>query len=221
MKEEHKKRYLVIGLIVVVLIILFIISKQFRSYLTDPALFKGFILSFGSMAPVVIVIIQAAQAIFPFIPGQLLIMISGALFGVIKGSLFSIIGLSIGISVVFIIARKFGRKEIKGWVGKKEIKKFDNFFNKHGGVYAIFLGRLLPLFPNNVLSFGAGLTPIKFKHYFIASILAFVPGVIIFSAIGSQLTFINFKTIVIGVVIIILSILYFNYRHQINDFLHG
>ena len=222
MRKEHKKKAcIVIGLIIIILIILFIISKQFRSYLTNPSLLKEFIISFGVMAPIIFILIQTLQAIFPFIPWQLLPIISGSLFGVINGSLFSIIGLGIGISIVFAIAKKFGRKEIENWVGRKEIKKFDNFFNKHGGVYAIFIGRLLPLFPNDVLSFGAGLTPIKFRHYFIASMLAFVPGVIILCAIGSQLTIISLKTLVIVIIAIVLFIVYFNYRHQIKDFLHG
>ncbi|MFH1642372.1 MAG: TVP38/TMEM64 family protein [Nanoarchaeota archaeon] len=196
-------------------------SVRFRSFLTDPALIKQFILDFGPTAPIVFIGVQVLQVIFPIIPGQLVIVIAGALFGPIKGMLCCLIGLSIGISSIFLMSRRFGRQMIKKWIGQSELDKFNDFFDTHGGIYAIFIARIVPLFPNDVLSFGAGLTNIKFKKYFIASMLGFIPGVLILTLVGSQLSFgLNPKTLLITFLTIGMFVLIYKFKHQIKVSLH-
>jgi len=223
MKPNHKKKsYIFLGIIISILVILLIISKQFRAVLSSPSLIREFILSFGAMAPLVIVVLQIIQAIFPILPGPIVVVIAGALFGAVKGTLYCLIGLSIGISLVFIISKKYGRSVIEDWIGEKEIKRFDAFFKKHNESYAIFLGRILPLFPNDVISFGAGLTKVRFKRFFIASMLGFIPGVFLFSLFGSKLMeLININSIIILILILSSFIIIFKYKQKIHMFMHN
>lgn len=220
--HNRKKRYIVVLIILLVISFLLFMSDQFKSYLTDPSLLKEFILSFGPVAPLAFILLQVLQSIFPMMPGQILIVVAGALFGVGMGSLYCLIGLSIGLTLVFFLSRRYGRSFVQKWIGIQQLRKFDEFIRQHHEVYAILLARLLPLFPNDVVSFGAGITRMKFKHYFFVSILALIPIVLSLSFVGAQFTAgISAKTIVITVLILTAFVLSFAYKHQIKTFLHN
>ncbi|MBW2983847.1 TVP38/TMEM64 family protein [Candidatus Woesearchaeota archaeon] len=223
MKIKHKKRvYALIGILLLVAIILFLAFKPLRPYLSDPVKIKEFVLGFGIFAPIIFIILQAIQAIIPIMPGQLLVLLAGALFGTIKGSIYCLIGIFIGISVVFFIAKKYGTEVVHKHVDKKELSKLNKFIREHGD-YAIFLGRVLPLFPSDVVSFGAGLTKMRYKHYIIASMLGFFPAVFLLNILGNQLTkgLLNLKTVVIVLSIVIFIVIVYKFKHQIKVHVHN
>lgn len=222
MHEKHRKKgYIILGLIIITLVAIFIGSKDLHPYLTNPLLLKEFILSFGIIAPIVYILIQILQVFFPLIPGELMMVIAGALFGTIKGAIYYLIAISIGISILFWTGRRYGRKTLKGWMGEKELNKFDEFLEKHGVTYTIFLGRLLPIIPNDVMSFGIGLTKVSFKRFYFVSMLVFVPGILVLGSIGSHITSgATFKMTIIIILLLIFIILTYTYKHQIKDHIH-
>ncbi len=222
MKEDYAKRLQVISAIFILLVIvIFLFYKVIKLSLFNPSNLREFIYGYGAFAPAVLIFIQAAQAIFPILPAPLIILVSGILFGFVWGSIYSLVGLGIGISVTFFLARKYGRKRIEGYIGKREINRVDRFFKKHGD-YSVFLARLLPLFPINVVSFGAGLTKIGYKNYFIASMLAFLIWVLLLNSVGDILgrELFSAKTIILIVSVIVLLSLVFLFRHEIKRRLH-
>lgn len=222
MKIKHKKRgYIIFGVLLLIAIILFAAYKPLMPYLSDPVKMREFVLGFGIFAPMALILLQAIQAVLPVIPAQLLILLAGALFGVTKGSLYCLIGLFIGCSIVFFIAKRYGKKNPHKHVDKKELTRLGKFIKEHGD-YAVFLGRLLPLFPVDVISFGAGLTKIRYKHYIIASILGFVPGVLLLNIVGNQLTKgLRLRTVLIVLFILVAIGVIYKYKHQIKVHVHN
>ena len=149
----------------------------------------------------------------------ILIMCGGYVFGVVWGTIYSLIGMTIGSIIIFLIARRLGRPFFNKVISKKELEHFDVFFKKRGDM-SIFLAKsILILFPPDVVSVAAGLTQIKLRHYVLFSILGFIPNLFILALFGERLSQgINLATIVV-LVLIILAILGYIFRHPLKVFL--
>jgi len=50
----------------------------------------------------------------------------------------------------------------------------------------VFILRLIPLFPFDVISYSAGFSGVKFKDFALATILGIIPGIFVFTNIGDK-----------------------------------
>ena len=140
---------------------------------------KSYIASFGFWAPVIYMIM------FSVIPSGSVIAIAGGMaFGVCYGALNTMIGAVIGASVAFYVSRNLGREAVEKRLHGK-MKRFDDHIQQ-GGFLMILILRLIPIIPFNVVSYGAGLTKIKFLDYFYSTLLGIIPGVLIFTNLGDK-----------------------------------
>lgn len=55
----------------------------------------------------------------------------------------------------------------------------------HEGFTIVFLTRLSPVFPFNLLNYAFGLTAVRLRDYFLASWIGMLPGTILYVYIGS------------------------------------
>lgn len=134
----------------------------------------------GAIAFIVIYII----ATIAFLPAAILTLGAGVVFGVFWGSVYVFIGATIGAIAAFLI----GRYVARNWVDKKiaDNKQFtaiDKAVSKKG-FKIVFLTRLSPLFPFNLLNYALGITGVSFKDYFLGSV-GMIPGTIMYVYIGS------------------------------------
>ena len=123
------------------------------------------------------------QAIIAPIPGEALMVIGGAVFGSLSAIVIGEIGGCIGALVCFLIARKGGRTLVIKMIGRKGLEFADNWFKRHG-FYAVLLARLIPFIPIDAISYGAGLTAMSLKSFFVATAIGMLPRVIFYSYIG-------------------------------------
>ncbi|WP_242412019.1 TVP38/TMEM64 family protein [Cyanobacterium sp. IPPAS B-1200] len=119
-----------------------------------------------------------------FIPGSLLTMKGGCLYGVIWGTIYVSIAAILGAIFAFLLGRYFCRD----WVLKKldqypKIKAIEKAIAQEGWKI-VFLMRLSPLFPFNLLNYLLGVTKISFRDYLIGS-LGIFPGVFAYVYLGS------------------------------------
>lgn len=122
-----------------------------------------------------------------FIPGSLLTMKGGCLYGVIWGTVYVLIAATLGAICAFLL----GRYLCRDWVAKKlskypKFKAIDRAIAEEGWKI-VFLMRLSPLFPYNLLNYILGITTISFRDYLIGS-LGMFPGVFAYVYIGSLAT---------------------------------
>jgi uncharacterized membrane protein YdjX (TVP38/TMEM64 family) len=119
------------------------------------------------------------------LPGSILAMGAGALFGVWKGFLAMAIGAYLGACGAFLLGRTLARD----WVEKKvsENARFSAIEKAIGkqGFKIVLLLRLCPLFPFNLLNYSLGLTPVRFSHYAIASLIGMIPAGLMYVYIGA------------------------------------
>jgi uncharacterized membrane protein YdjX (TVP38/TMEM64 family) len=150
---------------------------------------QNFIAQAGILAPLAYIAIKAlTYVVAPLTSGPIQVF-AGALFGnVWLGVIYTLIGEVIGGSVSFFIARRFGRPVVQRLVGKEGIKQIDDFYeNKLGGWRSLAIARIVLFSVWDFLSYACGLTPIRYRTYFLVSaILGFFPT-LFFVALGQTL----------------------------------
>lgn len=182
---RYNKFFLFAGFVGVIAVLYFF--TPVRDYLS-PAKFaelKEWILSRGPFAPLLFILIYVAATVF-CLPGSVLTLAAGGLFGTALGTLYVIVASNLGASAGFFISRYLGQevamKFLRGKMAKFEMGIEKNGFN------VIFGLRLLPVVPFNAFNYAAGLSPVKWKDYFLGSLLGMLPGTFVYVSLGSALT---------------------------------
>ncbi|MFQ5527998.1 MAG: TVP38/TMEM64 family protein [Thermoanaerobaculia bacterium] len=158
------------------------LGRQLGSYV--PA-FAARVESLGVWGPLVF-IAGYAVATVGFIPGSLLTLAAGAIFGLMKGTIFVFFGASIGAAGAFLVARYVAR----GWVehkleSKPRFRTIDRAVAEQGRKI-VFLLRLSPIFPFNLLNYALGLTKVRFVDYLLAC-FGMIPGTFLYVYYGKAL----------------------------------
>lgn len=164
---------------------------------------KSYIDSFGNFAPIVYIIMFSLVPLTLF-PDSVLAIAGGLAFGLYKGYIYTAIGALIGGTISFYISRKLGRNIVKK-LTKDKLDNIETMVNTKG-FSIILLLRLIPLFPFDVISYGAGLTSVKYKDFIMATFLGTIPGILVFTNIGAQALNIGSNNFYISIALLILLI---------------
>jgi len=90
----------------------------YLSVLDNPEQTRNLIVEAGAWGPLVFILMQVAQVLIAPIPGQVIGLIGGYLFGPFWGLLYTLTGAAIGLTLIFILARKLGRPFAKRFLSK-------------------------------------------------------------------------------------------------------
>ena len=134
--------------------------------LTDIEALRDYIAGFGSTAIFIFILFQFLQVVVLPVPGSVSVAVGVALFGPFRCSLFSFIGIVLGSIVAFFIGRVVGYKAVCWIVGKDDL---DKWLEKVKGKDYLLLSImfLLPLFPDDILCFVAGLSSMTWGYFII------------------------------------------------------
>ncbi|MFP5212276.1 MAG: TVP38/TMEM64 family protein [Acidobacteriota bacterium] len=136
----------------------------------------------GPWAPLIFIVAYAA-GICMFVPGLLLTSIGAALFGPYEGFVYVWIGAVLGAGLAFLIARYLGRDLVASMIGDR-LRKYDDAIEREGFATVLYL-RLVYL-PFTLLSFGMGLTKVRFRDYLSATAIGIAVGTFVLTfLIGS------------------------------------
>lgn len=151
----------------------------------DKKFLKDTVKSWGWMAPIVFILIQALQVIVSPIPGEITGPVGGALFGTGLGLLYSTIGLTIGTVACFWIGRKWGEPFVRPWLSEHHWNRM-NFILEAEGAIICFILYVTPGFPKDIISYLFGISPMPFWLFAVVSTFARVPGTWISSYFGAH-----------------------------------
>src|SRR5215475_2264517 len=151
----------------------------------DKKFLKETVRSWGLMAPLVFIAIQALQVIVSPIPGEITGPVGGALFGTLWGVIYSSIGLTIGTLVCFTMGRMWGEPLIRPWLSEHHWEKM-NFILEAEGAIICFILYLIPGFPKDIISYLFGMSPMPFWVFAIVSTVGRLPGTWISSYFGAN-----------------------------------
>lgn len=223
MSKIKKGHIIKIGLLLLVIALFFIKPVQdfiketmFILSSLDVAIVKGYILSYGPLAPIISFFLMILQSIIAPLPAFMITFANAGLFGWVKGAILSWSSAMAGATLCFFIARGFGRKAVEKLTSKFALDAIDGFFDKYGN-YAVVIARLLPFISFDIVSYAAGLTSMSFWKFFIATGIGQLPATIIYSYVGGMLLG-GVKTMVFGLLILFaLSMLIFLMKKMYDD----
>ena len=95
------------------------------------------------------------------------------------------IGGAIGASLCFFIARHWGRRAYEHFLPEKLVREIDQVARRLAK-RALVITRLLPVMGADIVSYAAGLTPIRYRDYLVITIVFSLPSVILVSVIGGN-----------------------------------
>ncbi len=170
-----------------------------------PQRIRQFLLDFGIWAPLVYILFYSLRPLVLF-PAALLSLAGGLAFGSLWGTFYTVIGATLCALWEFLFARVFGREAVGKFL-KGKIAKLDERTERHGFMTVLWV-RLIPSVAYDIQNYSLGLTRVRLKDYFWATLVGIIPGTFAFVYLGSSLTDLkNFWKFLIGVLLIV-GILY-------------
>lgn len=120
------------------------------------------------------------------LPGAaILTLTGGAVFGAVTATLLVNVGATIGATLAFLIARYLFRDWVEARLGAR-LAAFNAGLAKGAWGYLLFL-RLVPVFPFFLINLGAGLTQVRLRTYFLATMVGILPGSFVYCNAGANL----------------------------------
>ncbi len=153
----------------------------------DVEAFRDYLLSFGPLAAVVSSLLMVFQSVIAPLPAFVITFSNGLLFGWFWGAALSWSSAMAGAVLCFYLAKFFGRPLVEKLVSRTALAWADRFF-AHYGSYAIFIARLVPVVSFDLVSYAAGLTNMRFWHFFWATGLGQLPATLLYSYLGQTAT---------------------------------
>jgi uncharacterized membrane protein YdjX (TVP38/TMEM64 family) len=140
----------------------------------------------GPLAPIFFVLLKAITIVVTPISGTPLRLAAGTLFGFWPGVALTILGSVLGGSANFWIARTYGRRMVARLLGQGALAKVEPLLGRLLDWRALALARvvLAPLW--DVLSYGVGLTRLRFGTYLAVAFLGDVIPTMILVGVGTS-----------------------------------
>jgi uncharacterized membrane protein YdjX (TVP38/TMEM64 family) len=168
-----------IALAALAAVALVLLGRQAGAYVPR---FAAWVDGLGVWGPVVFVL-GYAVAVIAFAPGALLTLAAGAIFGLARGVVYVFVAAVLGSSGAFLVSRYLARSAVeKRLAANPRFAAIDRAVGREGRKI-VFLLRLSPLFPFNLLNYALGLTRVRFVDYLVAS-FGMLPGTLLYVYYG-------------------------------------
>ena len=149
----------------------------------------AYVRSFGVCAPLVLVAIQALQVVIPVLPGFLGCAVGAVLFGCWGGFWCNYIGISVGSIIAFFLARKYGAPLVQKLFPGERYRKWARWAAKSKSYsWLLFLGTVLPLFPDDFFCYFSGLTEMSPRRFTWIIVLGKPWCILVYSIIFAAVT---------------------------------
>ena len=145
-----------------------------------------YIRSFGPWAVGFSFALMVFSSILAPLPAFMITLSNAAIFGWWQGAILSWSSAMVGAALCFFIARGLGRDVVEKIAGKGALAGVEGYFKKYG-TRTILVCRLLPFVSFDAVSYFAGLTPMGFWAFFIATGIGQTPATIVYSYVGGML----------------------------------
>ena len=147
----------------------------------------AYIRSFGPYAMAFSFCLMVFSSLIAPLPAFMITLSNAAIFGWWQGAILSWSSAMVGAALCFLLSRGLGRDVVERFAGKGALASVEGYFEKYG-TNTILVCRLLPFVSFDAVSYFAGLTPLKFLPFFIATGLGQTPATIVYSYVGGMLT---------------------------------
>lgn len=207
--KKTKRNFLGRGILVasILLLILFVLYFSNAKQYLDPMILRQTLQGLGALGPLVFIGLYAFSTA-AFLPGSPFTIAGGYVFGPFWGTLYTVVGATIGAVLGFLIARYVAGAQVHEFVDKR-LPAVKNMYDKleTKGFATVLVLRLLPIFPFTGLNYALGLTSVKLRSYFLATLLGIIPFTFVYSYFGDSLSGGTVAGVVGAIVLIVIATL--------------
>ncbi len=172
--------------IVAVLVIAWQTRESWGAILDSEVDAQQWITQFGGWAPLVYIGVQVFQVVVFVVPGDVVQIAGGYLFGVLPGVAYSLLGIAIGSTIDFFIARSLGRTFVEGVFGERRVAAFDRVSSSPQARTGFLLLFVIPGVPKDVLVYVAGISTLRFPSFLLITMTGRLPGIVGSAIIGNS-----------------------------------
>lgn len=140
----------------------------------------------GFWGPALIIAFMILAIVFSPIPSAPVAMSAGALYGHTWGTIYVVVGAEMGAILAFLLARYLGHSVLRRWFGDKldlGLLGSQNFL-----MGTVFITRILPFMSFDIVSYAAGLSPLTFWRFSIATLAGIIPASFLLAHFGSEMS---------------------------------
>lgn len=149
-----------------ILLILFIGYGIKENLFTSPEALSAFLQKIGIFGPLLFIVLQIVQVIFPIIPGGVSCAVGVLVFGPFWGFVYNYFSILLGSIIVFLISKKYGMRIIKKLFKKQTIEKYIGWLDKESRFSKLFAFAIfMPVAPDDFLCYLAGITKMSLKKF--------------------------------------------------------
>ena len=187
-KRKQAVALVCLGLAVVVMVAIFwFVGRPMLQFVSQPDQFREWVDSHGLWGRVAFVGMMMFQVFVAIIPGEPLEIGAGYAFGVLEGTLLCVLATSLSGTLIFLIVKKFGMKFVSLFVSEEKIHSLKFLQNTRRLDLIAFLLFFIPGTPKDVLTYIAGLTPMRLSTWIFITTVARLPSVITSTVGGNAL----------------------------------
>lgn len=186
---EISRRQLLMAIAVVVMALGLLIAmdqllERFSPWDYDD--FATWAQGYGALGPIVYVAFYALSMVLAPIPTSPAPVAAATAFGGVEGFFYTLLGAAIGGSICFGIARRWGRPLLQRFLPERFMTDIDRVADRLGARVLLVL-RLFPILGTDAVSYGAGLTRIRFTLYLAITLVGSTPMFLLLSLVGDSL----------------------------------
>ncbi|MEO0077845.1 MAG: VTT domain-containing protein [candidate division WOR-3 bacterium] len=208
----------IVALIALALLLL-VAGRSLWHYFRHPAELRSLVQNWGVWAPFGIVLFQTLQVVIAPLPGNVMSFVAGYALGLWPTIVWLMIGVLLGASVDFLLARLLGRRLIRYLVPAERLAYLDSVILRRGTFY-VFLLLLVPNPLGDWIYYLAGLTALPLPVFLLLVLAARLPSNLLECALGSGATRFAWQHwVILAVTGGLLALLYFRNQRRVETWL--
>ena len=183
-QERTKKSIKILSIFGLLITIALVFYGFWSGLFRSAQMMDEFLTNIGFLGVFIFILILIVQVVIPIMPGGIMLAVGVLVFGPVNGFFYNYIGIVIGSTINFLLARRYGKNFILSIVSKKNYEKYINWLDEGKRFDRFFICAILfPFAPDDFLCLLAGLTKMRFKK-FMTIILLCKPGAVFLFSFG-------------------------------------
>ncbi|MCI8343045.1 MAG: TVP38/TMEM64 family protein [Clostridia bacterium] len=148
-----------------------LLKTGFLEIIRDKDSLEAYLERAGTWMGVLFITLQFLQVVILPIPSFVTVAAGTALFGPLKCALYSLLGIVVGSLTAFVVGRYVGYRAVAWLIGKETL---DKWLKKVKGKDKLLLSAmfLLPVFPDDILCFVAGLSSMSLVFFLVVILIS-------------------------------------------------
>lgn len=151
--------------VVTVVSLIFVIYGLKTNLFTSQSVLEAFLNIFGIWAPIIFILFQAIQVVFPILPGGIGLLGGVLIFGPFDGFLYNYIGICLGSIAAFLLAKHYGTHIIESLFSPKLKEKYMKWADNKKFPKLFTLAIFMPVAPDDFLCYLAGTTNMSLGRF--------------------------------------------------------